>query len=113
MVASVSGGWLGWPGKPRSGFMRRRYPPAPPLQLEAVEGVRRQRPVRTPRVGRHLSDPRPAGGFVEPVGAGARVGRQPEQAKPFFPCPLRRCVEERAAEAAAAPVGPDREALDL
>src|SRR4051794_41547859 len=93
--------------------MRRRYPPAPPLQLEVVEGVRRQCPVGPLRVGRHLSDPRPAGGFVEPVGAGARVGRQPEEAEPVVPCPVRCCFEECPAEAPAAPVGPHREPLDL
>src|SRR5690348_16049567 len=26
IVASVSGGWLGWPGKPRRTFMRGSYP---------------------------------------------------------------------------------------
>src|SRR5205085_1423188 len=84
--------------------MRRTYPPGAPLQLEVIEDVRRQRPVRAPRIGGHLADPRPAGGPVEPVGLGAGVGGQPEEPEPVGSCPLRRRLEERPAEAAAAPV---------
>src|SRR5919109_4348695 len=45
IVASVSGGWLGWPGKPRRGFMAAALPQQP-----VEERVVGERPVRADRV---------------------------------------------------------------
>src|SRR3954453_8660184 len=108
IVTSVSGGWLGCPGKPRSGFMGTLLP-----QLPVEQRVVGERSVRPDRVARDDAGARPASAHVKRVRIGVGVGRQPKQRDPGPPGAPGGRVEERRADAAAAPVRTDDEPLDL